>query len=87
MRLKCYFVTLLPRPFLQQHKRAERIVKVRKNQLYIEPDPKTIREKWHMMTMTITITIGMRPQFPPILRSILQIAKQFGDQQPHTFRC
>ena len=74
LRLKYYFVTLLPRPFLQQHKRAERIVKVRKINRISNQTPKQFVKKWHMMTMTITI--GMRPLFPPILRSILHIAWQ-----------
>ena len=87
LHLKCYFVTLLPRPFLQQHKRAERIVKVRKINRISNQTPKRFVKKWHMMTMTITITIGMRPLFPPILHSISQIARQFSDQQLHTFRC
>ena len=45
LRLKCYFVTLLPRPFLQQHKRAERIVKVRKISRISNQTTKTIRAR------------------------------------------
>ena len=72
LHLKCYFVTLLPRPFLQQHKRAERIVEVRKSVVYQTRPQEQFVKKWHMMT----ITIGMRPLFPPILHSILHIAWQ-----------
>ena len=43
--LLCYFVTLLPRPFLQQHKRGGKNCRSVENQSYIKPDPKTIREK------------------------------------------
>ena len=77
--LLCYFVTS---SFFATTQKGGKDCKSAENQSYIEPDPKTIREKWHMMTMTITmtitititITIGMRPLFPPILHSILQIA-------------
>ena len=43
--LLCYFVTLLPRPFLQQHKRGGKNCKSAENQSYTKLDPKTIREK------------------------------------------
>ena len=44
-QLKCYFVTLLPRPFLQQHKWDGKYCKSTENQSYIRLDPETIREK------------------------------------------
>ena len=77
-QLKCYFVTLLPRPFCNNTKGAERIVEVWKINRISNQTPKQFVKKWHMMTMTITITItiGMRPLFPLILHSILQIAMQ-----------
>ena len=43
--LLCYFVTLLPRPFLQQHKWDGKNCKRAENQSYIKPDHKTIRER------------------------------------------
>ena len=36
---------MLPRPFLQRHKRDRKNCKSAENQSYIKPDPKTIREK------------------------------------------
>ena len=45
LHLKCYFVTLLPRPFLQQHKRGGKDCKSAENQSYIRQDLETIREK------------------------------------------
>ena len=42
---KCYFVTLLPLPFLQQHKRGGKNCKSAENQSYIKLVSKTIREK------------------------------------------
>ena len=42
---ECYFVTLLPRPFLQQHKRGGKDCKSAENQSYIRQDLETIREK------------------------------------------
>ena len=69
---KCYFVTLLPRPFLRQHKRGWKNCKRAENQSYIKLDLKTIREQVaHDDNDNRCETL-----FTPISHSISQIAKQ-----------
>ena len=80
--LPCYLVTSF---FLQQHKRGGKNCKSAENQSHIILTSKQFVNKWHMMTMTMTI--GVRPCSHPFHIPFHKLQSKHNGKQPYTPKC